>query len=144
LLVPNFFALSNTNLPVTSYNPGLPIDIQSVYAFGKLGWNRGLYLDVTARNDWSSTLPADNRSYFYPSVGLSGVLSDLINDLPTQLSFAKLRLSWAKVGNSPRPFMLQRSATFSAGGNNGFLFLNSVLPNSSLKPEITESWEGGL
>lgn len=144
LLVPNFFSLSNTNLPATSYNPGAPIDIHSVYAFGKLGWEKGLYLDVTARNDWSSTLPANNRSYFYPSVGLTGVLSDLIPDLPGQISFAKARLSYAKVGNSPRPFMLERSAIFTAGGNNGFLSLSSVLPNSSLKPEITSAWEGGI
>ncbi len=144
LSVPNFFSLSNTTLPVTSYNPGSPSNIQSLYAFAKLGWKKAIYLDVTGRNDWSSTLPTTSRSYFYPSVGLSAVISDLIPSLPERINFAQIRASWAQVGSSAPAFMLQRNAVFSAGGTNGFLLLNGVLPNENLKPEETQSLELGF
>lgn len=144
LSVPNFFSLSNTTMPVTSYDPGAPINIQSLYAFAKLGWKNALFLDVTGRNDWSSTLPAASRSYFYPSVGLSAVLSDLIPNFPEVINFAQLRGSWAKVGSSAPAFMLQRNAKFAAGGTTGFLSLNNVLPNENLLPEETRSLEAGF
>jgi TonB-linked SusC/RagA family outer membrane protein len=144
MIVPNFFTLSNTNLPVTSYNPGPNQDIQSLYAFGRVSYRNAVFLDVTGRNDWSSTLPSNNRSYFYPSLGLSAVLTDLIHSLPSQISFAKIRGSWAEVGNGATPYMLQRTAIFTSGGDNGFLQLNSTLPNPNLKPEKTKSLEGGL
>jgi len=144
LSVPNFFSLSNTTLPVTSYNPGSPINIQSLYAFGKLSWKDAIFLDLTGRNDWSSTLPASSRSYFYPSAGLSVILSDLIPSFPKVFDFAKIRASYAKVGSSAPPFMLQRTATFSAGGSNGFIALGNTLPNKNLKPEETKSFESGV
>ncbi|MEX2573845.1 MAG: SusC/RagA family TonB-linked outer membrane protein, partial [Balneolaceae bacterium] len=144
LLVPNFFALSNTSLPSTGFNPGAEVETQSVYAFGQLGWRDAVYLDITGRNDWSSTLPAENRSYFYPSVGLSVILSDLIPEFPDLFTFARLRASFAKVGNSAPPFMSSRSADFSAGGGHGFLRMGATLPNPDLRPEETESYELGL
>ncbi|HEX5555788.1 MAG TPA: SusC/RagA family TonB-linked outer membrane protein [Chitinophagaceae bacterium] len=144
MLVPNFFTLSNTNFPATNFNPGEPINIQSFYAFGKIGWKDAIFLDLTGRNDWSSTLPANSRSYFYPSVGLSAVLSDLIPSFPKLFSYAKVRASYAKVGSSAPAFMLQRTATFSSGGTNGFLSLSGILPNKNLKPEETRSFESGF
>ena len=143
LLVPDFFTLSNTLFPSASYNPGPNIDIQSLYAFAHLDWKNAVFLDVTGRNDWSSTLPASHRSYFYPSVGLSAILSDLIK-LPELISFAKLRASWASVGSGGPAYMLSRTATFTSGGNNGFLELSSILPNPDLRPELTNSYEFGL
>lgn len=144
LLVPNFFSLSNTDLPNTSFNPGSEIETQSIYAFGQIGWKDAVYLDLTGRNDWSSTLPADNRSYFYPSVGLSVILSDLIQDFPDLFTFARLRASYAQVGNSAPPYMGSRTASFGAGGNHGFLTLSGTLPNPDLRPEETEAFEVGL
>lgn len=144
LLVPNFFSMSNTNLPQTTFNPGSPVNIQSLYAFGNFGWRDEVYFNLTGRNDWSSTLPANSRSYFYPSAGVSAILSKLIPSFPKLFSFAKIRASWAKVGSSAPPFMLQRTATFSSGGTNGFLSLSNVLPNTNLKPEQTESFESGF
>jgi TonB-linked SusC/RagA family outer membrane protein len=144
MIIPNFFAISNTNLPVTSYDPGLSVNVNSLYAFANLGWRDMLFLDITGRNDWSSTLPADNRSYFYPSVGFSALLTEMIKGLPDAISYAKFRGSWAQVGNGAQPYMLSRTAAFSAGGNNGFLTLGSTLPNPNLKPERTESIEMGL
>ncbi|MGM0507274.1 MAG: SusC/RagA family TonB-linked outer membrane protein, partial [Bacteroidota bacterium] len=142
MTIPNFFAISNTQTPQASHNIGSPRDIRSLYAFGQIGWRDAIYLDITGRNDWSSTLPEDNNSYFYPSVGLTTILSDLI-EMPEAVSLARLRLSYAQVGSSASPFQLQRFASISAGGNQGFLSLSGTLPNTDLKPEKTESYEIG-
>lgn len=143
MIVPDFWTLSNTLDGFTSNNPGPNMDVHSVYAFTHLGWKNAVFLDITGRNDWSSTLPAANRSYFYPSVGLSAILSDLMK-FPEFVSFAKLRGSWAKVGSGGPAYMLNRTATFLSGGNNGFLQLSSILPNTELRPEETNSLELGL
>ncbi|MDR8392134.1 SusC/RagA family TonB-linked outer membrane protein [Aliifodinibius sp. S!AR15-10] len=144
LTVPNFFTISNTQNVVSTQSVGSPRDVQSLYAFGQIGWKNSVFLDITGRNDWSSTLPADSRSYFYPSVGLSAVLSDLIPEFPDVFSYAQVRASWARVGNSAPPFQLQRTASITSGGNNGFLQLSTTLPNEELKPEETESIELGV
>lgn len=144
MIVPNFFTISNTSLPVTVYSPESSIETHSLYAFGHLGFKNALFLDITGRNDWSSTLPAESRSYFYPSVGMSAVLSDLFPVVHKVFSFAKIRASWAKVGSSAPFGLLQRTATFTAGGNNGFLTLSNSLPNMHLKPESSDAIELGL
>ena len=75
--------------------------IQSAFATAQLGWKESIYLDVTARNDWSSTLAntkSENSGFFYPSVGLSWILNKTLN-LPGWISFGKVRASWAQVGN---------------------------------------------
>lgn len=75
-----------------------------------MSWDDYLYLDLTARNDWSSTLPKDNASYFYPSVGASWIFTQMINKMGGStgfLSFGKLRASWAQVGNDTDPYMLR-------------------------------------
>lgn len=143
LLVPNYFAMSNTLDGLTDFNPGSSSNINSVYGFGTLAWKNAINLDITGRNDWSSTLPKDNRSYFYPSVGANVILSDLVN-LPAAISFMKVRSSWAKVGNSAPPYMLFRTAAFTPGGRNGFVAVSGTLPNSRLVPEETKSIEAGL
>ena len=66
MIVPNFFALSNTQQVVSSYGVGSPKDVNSLYGFGQLAWKNAIFLDITARNDWSSTLPTTTNSYFYP------------------------------------------------------------------------------
>lgn len=142
LTIPNFFALGNTQNVASTHNVGSPRDVNSVYGFGQLAWKGAIFLDVTARNDWSSTLPKDNWSFFYPSVGLNVVLSELV-DLPSAISFAKFRASFAEVGNDTSPYQLSRTASATAGGNNGFLTLSGTLPNENLKPEETTSIEIG-
>ncbi|MEN8250570.1 MAG: SusC/RagA family TonB-linked outer membrane protein, partial [Bacteroidota bacterium] len=118
-------------------------EVQSVFATASIGYKDFVYFDVTGRNDWSSTLPADNNSYFYPSVGGSLVFSELVDvDL---LSFGKIRLGWAKAGNSASPYALDQ--IFSAGTPVGSFpnFSNPVtLNNANLRPEITTSKEVGL
>ena len=142
LTVPNLFTLSNTTNVVANETIS-ESETQSLYAFLNLAWKNAIFLDVTGRNDWSSTLPADNRSYFYPSVGLSAVISDLIK-LPDAISYIKLRGAWAQVGSSADPYRLSRLTSIIPGGVNGFLVINPISPNPQLLPEITESVEAGL
>lgn len=143
LTVPNFFAVSNTQNVVASQAVGSPREVHSLYGSTEFGWQDALFLNVTGRNDWSSTLPPENRSFFYPSLGLSAVLSDLVS-LPEAISYAQIRGSWARVGNSAPPFQTVRTASFSAGGNNGFISLSNTLPAEDLVPEETVSYEFGL
>ena len=98
LIVPNLFTVDNiapTSLNYSSFTSERAIN--SVYALANIGVYDMLYLDVTARNDWSSTLPVDNRSYFYPSASLSFLVSELVT-IP-KVDLLKLRGGWARVGN---------------------------------------------
>lgn len=142
LTVPNFFALQNTQQVVSTHGVGSPKNVNSLYSFGQLAWKNAIFLDITARNDWSSTLPRQNWSFFYPSVGLNAVVSDLAA-FPEWFTFAKLRGSFAEVGNDTSPFQLQRTADFAAGGLGGYLSLSTTLPNENLLPETTQSLELG-
>lgn len=142
--VPNFFALSNISLaPAAVYAPTVEMETQSLYANAQVGWKDAVFLELTGRNDWSSTLAANNRSYFYPSAGISAVVSELVK-LPETFTYLKLRGSLAQVGNGASPGLLQRFAASVPGGNLGYLQLSSTLPNKNLKPEITKSTELGL
>jgi hypothetical protein len=98
-----------------------------------------IFLNVTGRNDWSSTLPAASRSYFYPSVGLTAVLNDLI-PMPEAITHLKLRASYAEVGNDASAYNLFRTASVSLGT----IGLSSSMPNENLKPERTRSIELGF
>lgn len=142
LIVPNFFTISNTSDNRASYNFGSPRDVNSVYGFAQLGYKDALFLDISGRNDWSSTLPIENASFFYPSFGLNAVISEL-TELPTWVTFAKARLSYAIVGNDTNPFQTLRTASVTAGGTNGFLVLSTTIPNENLLPEETTSLEVG-
>ncbi|MFZ2287521.1 MAG: SusC/RagA family TonB-linked outer membrane protein [Bacteroidales bacterium] len=118
--------------------------INSLYGFVSLGWNNTCYLDITGRNDWSSTLSKDNWSYFYPSVAASVLIDQLFdfnNNLPA-VTFAKLRLSWANVGNDTGPYALDQY--YSASSISGGYTLPSTIPDPMIKPENVESWELGL
>ena len=114
--------------------------VNSLYGTAKFNYDESIYLDVTARNDWSSALPSNNNSFFYPSFGLSAVLSNLI-ELPEIVSFAQLRASWAEVGNDTDPLLTQRTLSF--GTLPSSVVNPSLLPNTSLKPEKTNAIEIG-
>ncbi|MEX2574141.1 MAG: SusC/RagA family TonB-linked outer membrane protein [Balneolaceae bacterium] len=144
LTAPNFFALSNAQQLNVNHNVGSPRDIQSLFATGTIGWKDAIYLDITARNDWSSTLPEDNRSYFYPSVGLAAVLSDLIPSFPELFTNARVRASWAQVGSDTQAYQLTRAVNITMGGRDGYVDLTGTLPNENLRPEQTEAFEVGL
>jgi hypothetical protein len=136
--IENFFALSNTSDPTATESLDR-FEVQSVYGFGELSYKNAIFLNVTGRNDWSSTLPASNRSYFYPSVGLTAVISDLV-EFGSGFNYLKIRGSWAEVGNDTDAFSLSRRADIS----NGRLRINPTLPVEDLKPETTRSTEFGF
>ncbi|WP_243406326.1 SusC/RagA family TonB-linked outer membrane protein [Siphonobacter curvatus] len=120
---------------------------QSVFGAVNFGWQNMLFLDVTARNDWSSTLPSNNRSYFYPSAALSAVVSDLVPSLKNNvLSFLKVRGSLAQVGNDTDPYGLAEVYTAGTSWNGSLpeFYVPTRKPNPTLKPEITTGQEVGL
>jgi TonB-linked SusC/RagA family outer membrane protein len=146
LLVHDVRALSNNASVITANENFLKSRVNSVYGLASIGYKDFLYVEATGRNDWSSTLPPKNASFFYPSVSGSFVFTELWKDIPKSiLSFGKLRASIAKVGNDTSPFNLYNSF-ITSGVFNGVSFLSfeSQLKNSNLKPEQTTSTEIGL
>ncbi|MFA8435147.1 MAG: SusC/RagA family TonB-linked outer membrane protein [Marinifilaceae bacterium] len=121
----------------------------SLYGTAGVGYKNYLYLDVTARNDWSSTLPEENWSFFYPSVTGSFIFTeafDFFKENTNIFSFGKLRAGWAEVGKDASPYMLAdvyNLNTWSVDGNPT-AGLNETKALSTLKPENTESYEFGL
>ncbi|HJT74003.1 MAG TPA: TonB-dependent receptor, partial [Chitinophaga sp.] len=137
---PGVYQISNSLDPAVADPQRSRKSIHSLYGMGQLSYRERIFLDVTGRNDWSSALPYTNNSFFYPSVNTSFLLDQLFR-LPAAVSFAKLRLSWAQVGNDTRPY--QTSKYYD--GIYGNSFTNpSVLYNANLKPEITSSFEAGI
>ena len=117
--------------------------VNSVLASASFGYQRKYYVDITGRNDWSSALPAENNSYFYPSATASYILSEDL-DVDT-ISFAKVRLGWAQVGNDTDPY--RTSTTYAVNtnfGNSGSATIPNAQNNPNLRPEKTSSWEAGV
>ena len=147
LLLEGFFNLSNSaSSPIVeTYEEDWGIN--SVFASASLGFNDWVYVDLTARNDWSSTLPEDENSYFYPSASVSFVLSELagIGDI-NGLSFLKLRASYAQVGNDAAPYSLANVFEPLVPNLDGFARYKvpDQLANADLKPELTSEYEVGL
>lgn len=128
-------ALSATTVPFKK-------EIQSLYGNVQFNYRDYLYLDGSLRNDWSSTLPAP-YSYSYPSVGLSAVISQMIQ-LPSWISFAKIRAAYTDVGNDADPYRLTQLYLYSPGAGSGFISRDATKSISDLKPEKTRSFEAGL
>ena len=143
LLKPDLFTVANASALIANEG-GATKKLNSLYAFATLGYKNYLFLDITGRNDWSSTLPSTSWSYFYPSVGLTWVASDMIKSLPGWFTFAKLRASIAQVGNDTDPYRLDPIYNFGTGGALGFATRNGTQPAANLKPELTTSKELGM
>ena len=135
------YTLSNSvsQLTPTLYRSNKQIN--SLYSMIQASYKNFLFLDLTGRNDWSSTLKKGNNSYFYPSVSASAVFTEMF-ELPLQFSLLKLRASWANVGNDTAPYAIQNS--YSASSFGGGLMVPTVYSNPDIKPEMVESWEFGL
>ena len=140
-IIPNFIALSNGESKLATQDFSSK-RINSVLGNATLGYKGYAFLDVTARNDWSSTLPSSNWSYFYPSVSLSGILSDIFK-LPKEY-FLKIRGSVAQVGNDTAPYSLYNVYTLAALGDHTVGNSSNTYPLADLKPEKTVSWEAGV
>jgi TonB-linked SusC/RagA family outer membrane protein len=147
LTVPGIYNVSNAAITPTLTREVTERHVNS--AFGSLAftWNRWLTLEGTARNDWSSTLPRGENSYFYPSVNTSIVLTEAIPALRNNVvTFAKIRGGVAEVGNDATPYQLRTTFQGQAQQFQGQAqyTLNDQLANAQLRPEITRSSEVGL
>lgn len=143
---PSIYSLTNNRSNVLVENQKAEKGINSVFGLATIGYDNFLYLDITGRNDVSSTLPTGNNSYFYPSASLSAVLSEKMNlSSNSPLSFLKARLAYAEVGNDTDPYLLSNYYTPEAlfGGNAAFS-VNSLAGNPDLLPERTTSFEAGI
>lgn len=125
--------------------------IVGVFGELKFGWKNALFLNLTGRNDWSSTLPKDKRSFFYPSVGMSAVVSDLFkiygNDITSDkgLTYLKLRATWAQVGKDAPIGALESSLGTNLNGlaSSAYTWNGQTVGNPNLEPEFTNSFEIG-
>ncbi len=147
LAQPGIFSFSNAAAPLQTFQFESQKRINSFFGFAKIGFKNWLFLEVTGRNDWSSALATpfsnENTSFFYPSVSASYLLSNTVA-LPSWISFAKLRASWAQVGNDTDPY--QTSGAFVAGipfNSQPTFTAQSVIPNENLLPEQTTALEIG-
>lgn len=148
LAQPSIFSLNNAASPIESFGFRSEKRINSLYAFAKAGYKNFLYLEATARNDWSSALAtpfsAANTSFFYPSVSTSFILSNVV-DLPSAIDFAKIRASYAQVGNDTNPYQTQGTFISQTNVNSQPTFSNQdFIPNQNLRPELTSSVELGF
>lgn len=141
LMLPGVFKLSNALNEVYLEPFKMERKVNSLYALANFAFDDKIFVDITGRNDWSSTLPAGNNSYFYPSISSSFVLSDIF-ELPRQVSFAKLRASFAQVGDDTRPYRL--SKVYGQSVFPGSATPPSTKNNDKLKPEISNSFETGI
>jgi len=143
LNVPGVYSLSNNRNPLEFFVFNTERRINSIYGTAQFGFRNYLFLDLTARNDWSSTLPEDNNSYFYPSATVSLIFSDIL-DLGRHVSFGKFRIGYAEVGSDTNPYRL-RNYYQSAGvwGSIQTAGEQAALNNANLKPEIAQSYEIG-
>jgi TonB-linked SusC/RagA family outer membrane protein len=137
----NIFNIQNT-LPGTSFTETQPnrSQLQAVFASLSLGYRDMLYLDVTGRNDWSSTLAfTDNPSFFYPSVGVSAILSEMFD--MRSLDFFKIRASYAEVGSGVSPYDTYILNRLTSGG--AVTPTEGPLPGVEIRPELSKSFEVG-
>ena len=144
--VPGFYSFDNaTNENRDFSSSRTQKRLVGVFGEFRADWKNTLFLTVSGRNDWSSTLPIENRSYFYPSVSGSFVFTEL---LPKSdwLSFGKVRASWARVGKDTSPYALETALWPSQSFLGGLTGVSNYWQagNAALKPEITESTEIGL
>lgn len=120
----------------------------SMFASAQLAYSEYLSLDLTARNDWSSTLPKGQNSFFYPSASISFMFSDFMKSidkpLPSWVTFAKIRTSLAQVGKDPSPYNLYNTRKFEFESGIRKPVVNTIKMNDMLKPEIKTSYELGL
>ena len=159
LTIPTWYDLSNSSEIPSVANYMSKRRLVGVYGQAELAWQDMLYLTLTARNDWSSTLPKGNRSFFYPGITASWIFSELFNDqIKEYVTFGKLRAAWGKTGNDANVYMTnsvfaQAGADSSGWGTSNFPFtktgtnaytVGNVLGSQDLSPEMSTEFEVGL
>ncbi|GAA0877242.1 SusC/RagA family TonB-linked outer membrane protein [Algoriphagus jejuensis] len=144
LIVPYVYSLNNTQGPVQATNYVEDREIRSVYGSAGLDLWQALFLNVTARNDWSSTLPELNNSYFYPSASVSAIISEFIT-MPKAIDFVKLYGSWSEVSSDLSPYSIY--STYNKGVTYGSIpsvTYSSSLVNPEIMPQKSTTFEAGL
>ena len=145
LIVPDLYSISNAAVAATTGLSENHTELQSVFGTANLSYKNFVFLGVTGRNDWSSTLPLNNNSYFYPSASLSFILTDAFGIKSDILSFLKIRGSYAEVGGTAGAYSLL--GTYSAAdpfNGNPSLGYTGTIPPLGLKPQKKQSKEVGL
>lgn len=142
LVVPGVYKLANGKSSPSISTSDSDKTVNSLYGLMTLSYKDQIFLDVTGRNDWSSTLPKDNWSFFYPSVNTSLILSDIFNFESETLNFLKYRFSYAQVGNDTDPYQTNKYYNNSDFASSATV--PSTLYNGDLKPEISTSYETGI
>lgn len=135
----NYFFLSNARAPLTSNSISKSPQVQSLFGAATLSYNDYLFMEVTGRNDWSSALPKANQSYFYPSVGLTGIVSEMVA-LPEWITYGKLRASLAYSGSGGAAYRDRNYYTVNRGG---LIATPTVRSLPTYKPEMTSAFELG-
>ncbi|KPK87859.1 MAG: hypothetical protein AMS27_01250 [Bacteroides sp. SM23_62_1] len=145
LIVPDLYAVSNAAVAAETGLEETHMELQSVYGSLDLGFRNFLYLDLTGRNDWSSTLPASDNSCFYPSVSLGFILTEVLPFQSVVLPFMKFRASYAEAGGLASPYQLQgiyeRSESFDG---SPVVTYSDIRPLHKLKPRHKKSIETGV
>ena len=144
LALPDIYTLANSRTPLKGDSQVFDKRINSIYGFGNVAYKNQVYLDLTYRNDWSSTLPDGNNSFGYYSAGVSYVASNMF-ELPDPISFLKFRFSAASVGNDTDPYQNAQNFLFNRNYGSNFRVTNErILKNANLKPERLDAYEVGL
>ncbi|UII32370.1 SusC/RagA family TonB-linked outer membrane protein [Fulvivirga ulvae] len=159
IVSPGIYDIDNTNTLVPNGGTYSKRRLMGVFGEVNVGYRDFLFLNMTGRNDWSSTLPVESRSFFYPSASLSFIFTEGFDINSTVLTNGKLRASWAKVGNDAGPYSLTNTFSVNLGNNTGVIgsvnqndlpFLgqpgitqSNVASDPDLTPEFTKEWELG-
>ena len=118
--------------------------INSLYSFLNLSYENSIFLEISGRNDWSSSLPAENNSYFYPSASLSYILSDHFDLTKIKADFVKLKASYARTANDTDPYQLDFVYDIDNFNGNQTAGLPGTRPPSELRPQQADSYEAGI
>ena len=145
LAVADLYTLTNSRDPLISSNDFYRLRQYGLYGSIQLDYRRWAFLNITGRNDWSSTLPVDNNSYFYPSVTASVLLSEAFGWRSKAVNYLKIRGGWSQVGADANPYQLATVFTSETAFNGNPLQSSSTIGmNPNLKPENTSSIEAGF
>ncbi|NVN93731.1 MAG: SusC/RagA family TonB-linked outer membrane protein [Bacteroidetes bacterium] len=154
LNIPYFYNLSNSSATPSVAEATMMRRLYGIYLSADFNYKKYLNLQLNARNDWSSTLPEANRSFFYPGVNASFVFTEFYPEITNIIPFGKVRMGWAQVGNDANPYLIFNSFTqanyadgyrgldWPLGGINA-LTVGNTIGNPNLKPEITSEFEIG-
>lgn len=146
LIVPGVYTLGNSEVLPSFFPYEQKKRVNSLYGSAQVGYHDFLFVEATGRNDWSSTLPSENNSYFYPSVSASFVFTEAFPNLPgaSAFTFGKIRGGWARVGADAEPYQLYGVYNpRTPFGSIPRYQAPDTIRNAGLKPEQTDSWEVG-